>query len=152
MLDFPIKNWAKEMGIRTGKPRGRPKGSKDGVSRASTVVARLVKESVREALGNALDRLVVKSEETVEGVLNAKMSCGVCHGSGKTRYQPGGKQGLRERICQSCYGSGLERISPGERLRAALELMAYGHSKKQTIAHTGPDGGDIEHVIKVEYV
>ena len=92
-----------------------------------------------------------------EMVLDGKVPCGVCHGKGKTKYQPRRKKidgmwvdtvseseerdpKLAERTCQSCYGSGLERLSPAERLRAALELIEYGYAKKKAIEVTNPDG------------
>lgn len=91
-------------------------------------------------------------------VLDGKVPCGVCHGKGKTKYQPRRKKvdGLwidatadmqdeeivkfGERTCQSCYGSGLERLSPSERLRAALDLIEYGYAKKKAVDVTNSDG------------
>lgn len=100
---------------------------------------------------------VEKGVAFAELVLDGKVPCGVCHGKGKTKFQPKRKkidglwvdgvsdmeetsQKLGERTCQSCYGSGLERLSPGERLRAALELIEYGYAKKKAVDITNSDG------------
>lgn len=128
-------------GKKTG---GRRKGS----------VNRYTKLKQQVTLGLPIDKAVAFSELVLDG----KVPCGVCHGRGKTKFQPRRKKvdglwvdgvsdmedektpKLGERTCQSCYGSGLERLSPGERLRAALELIGYGFAKKQAIAVTNPDG------------
>jgi len=93
-----------------------------------------------------LDPLIDKSHLLVEQVLDGKLPCGVCRGKGKTKYQPAkGENRLLERTCQSCYGSGFERLSPGERLRAALEIMEYGHAKRKAVEIAGIDGQPIQH-------
>ena len=122
---------------------GRPKGSKDTIT-----------QLVRAKIANSLDGLIKEAENTVEQILYSKLPCGVCHGKGKTKFQARRRKvdgiwqdddfelndKLGERTCQSCYGSGFERLSPNERLRAALELLTYGHSKRSAIEVSNPDG------------
>lgn len=98
---------------------------------------------------------IEKGVAFAELVLDGKVPCGVCHGKGKTKFQPRRKKvdgmwvdafpepedpRLGIRTCQSCYGSRLERLSPGERLRAALELIEYGYAKKKAVEISNPDG------------
>lgn len=93
------------------------------------------------SIQSLIEGLVEKGKSYVEQVLDGSVPCGVCHGEGKTRFQPArGLKSLGIRTCQSCYGSGLERLSPETRLRAALDAINYGHAKKQATEITNPDG------------
>lgn len=142
------------LGKKTG---GKVKGSKNRITK------------LKEKLAGGLP--IEKGVAFAELVLDGKVPCGVCHGKGKTKFQPRRKKvdglwvdgvadmedneiapKLGERTCQSCYGSGLERLSPGERLRAALDLIEYGYAKKKAIEVSGPDGGAIQHAMTVKYV
>lgn len=68
------------------------------------------------------------------------MPCGVCNGTGKTRFQPGQSAGgSSERTCQSCWGSKMERIDPKDRARAAGELSKYLHRQLKAVELSGND-------------
>lgn len=80
--------------------------------------------------------------------------CGVCHGKGKTKYQPktrtlddGAKYQVAEdpdgseRVCQSCWGSGKERISPELKFKANDMLAKYVHPTLKQMELSGPNGG-----------
>src|SRR5215831_4695347 len=64
------------------------------------------------------------------------LPCGVCRGSGKTKYQPKreAKEYL-ERICESCYGSGKEACSPELRGKMYSELAQYIAPKRKAVEH-----------------
>ncbi len=142
------------------------------------------KNKITKLMQDALQPLIGKAQSLAEQVLDGKLPCGVCHGKGKTKFQPASHQStakcqtclgtghcadqtcgtckgdgwmatrteekLGVRTCQSCYGSGLERLSPSERLRAALELIEYGHAKRKAIEVTGQDGEPVQ--VRIAFV
>jgi hypothetical protein len=113
------------MGKRTGKPRGRPKGTTGIPHRVNNQVSKVVKRAVAVALGDALDRLVTKSETTIEQVLDCSLPCSLCQGVG----------------CTECKQTGLQALTATDRIRVALDLLTYGHSKKQTVDPANGGGG-----------
>jgi hypothetical protein len=132
-------------------PNGRPKGSQN--------------KRTKEGL-----ELISRFEDPLVGIAKTAagdVPCGVCHGKGKTKFQPARKRPidspdywevdepkLSERTCQSCYGSGKEKISPELRLRALAELAEYKYAKRKAVdvQLTGQDGGPLEHKITIEFV
>ncbi len=86
-------------------------------------------------------------QQTLALINDQKLPCGVCRGSGVTKYQPKRQRAnpntpeeiadwaqgqefeqeldLKERKCQSCYGSGFERLKPTEVERAASSLIKF---------------------------
>lgn len=108
---------------RRGRPNGLPKtgGRKKGsLNKATLYKSRNPDEDFDPF---AIMRAIAKGE----------LPCGVCQGSGKTKWlrKPGGK--LAERVCGSCYGSGRERITPELRARMAAELAMYQAPKRRAI-------------------
>jgi hypothetical protein len=83
--------------------------------------------------------------------VNNIVPCGVCRGTGKTKFQPSNSERFSgERTCQSCWGSKMERLQPKERSFAASELLQYCESKRKAIEHSGPEGGPIEHELSAK--
>lgn len=130
-------------------PRG---GSKPGERRGGRKKGSINKG--RLAIKERLEALGCDYVQYLSDTVNNKVSCSVCRGTGKTKFQPGGKserfQGVR--TCQSCWGSGMERLSPKERSWAAGELLQYCESKLGAIKVTGPDEGPIKHDMTVRFV
>ena len=134
-------------GIKTG---GRKVGSLNKVNRS-------VKERCENLGVDVFEVLILTAGNRIE--------CGVCRGTGKSKFQPKrskiflGDEGPmveqpdgKERVCQSCWGSKLERISPKERAWAAAEVAQYIEAKRKAIEHTGEDGGAIEHDHRIIFV
>src|SRR5215469_2800753 len=62
------------------------------------------------------------------------LPCGVCRGTGKTKYQPKREQKeYLERVCESCYGSGMENCSPELRGKMYSELAQYIAPKRKAV-------------------
>jgi hypothetical protein len=101
--------------------------------------------------------------EVLAHAVNNTLQCGVCRGTGKTKFQPrsraqaeaAAKLGLNlpeeempdgsERTCQSCWGSGLERLDPETRLHAAKELAQYLAPKRKALEIQDDQGNGIPH-------
>lgn len=96
------------------------------------------------------------------------LPCGVCRGSGRTRYAlPAGNHadscegnrrgakctcdGISERTCQSCYGTLYEAVAPELRGKMCTELAKYCAPQLKAIEHTGEGGGDIGVRLVVEF-
>lgn len=90
--------------------------------------------------------------EVLAKIAKGDLPCGVCHGSGRTKYQPKRGKQAGERICESCWGSGKDRISPAERCKAASELAQYCEPKRKAVEHSGPGGGGVPINLKVQFV
>jgi hypothetical protein len=91
------------------------------------------------------------------------LECGVCGGTGKTRFQPKSKAQAAaalalgvdlpedlgpdgsERKCQSCWESGMERIDPETRLSAAKELSQYLAPKRKALEIQDDQGHGLPH-------
>jgi hypothetical protein len=83
--------------------------------------------------------------EPFEGMAHIAMNnlpCGVCRGTGKTRYKRDDGE-LHERVCQSCYGTLYEACSPEVRGKMYTELAKYCAPQLKAIEHTGKGGEDI---------
>jgi len=116
------------MPFKKGDPR--PAGS--GMPKGRVTAA---KQTVRDRLEQLGCDLVEYLSLTVVN----KVPCGVCRGTGKTKFQSGAEQ-PGERTCQSCWGSKLERLKPSERADAAGLLMKYCYPAMQAIEVSNPDG------------
>jgi phage/plasmid primase-like uncharacterized protein len=100
-----------------------------------------------------LDALNIEPIEGLALIAEGTAECTVCHGKGKSKYQPDRGNGkVFERQCESCYGSGLERISPQTRVKAYAELAEYMHPKRKSVEVTGTDGGPLKTSLLVEFV
>jgi len=125
----------------------QPKGTRIGGRKKGTPnkASRTVKE-----------RLAVLGCDVIEYMaltVNNNVPCGVCRGSGKTKFQPAGSERFSgERTCQSCWGSKLERLTPRERLDSAKALLAHTEPMLKAIEHTGTDGGAIKHAVTITYI
>lgn len=104
---------------RGGRKKGTPnKSTQDVVQRLEALGCDVIKGMALIAMGNVV--------------------CGVCHGKGKTQYQPArGKEKFIPRTCESCYGSGKERISPELRGKMYSDLAQYSFPKRKAIEITG---------------
>ena len=116
------------MPFKKGDPR--PKG-------AGRVAGKPTKS--RQAVIDRLESLGCDLVGYLALSVNNKVPCGVCRGTGKTKFQSGSDQ-PGERICQSCWGSKLERLKPSERADAAGLLMKYCYPAMQAIEVSNPDG------------
>lgn len=126
-------------------PRGSQPGERRGGRKAGTP------NKKTEELEAILRRLNCSPEERLALIANGTLPCCVCFGKGRTHYL--GKNGKMEmRKCESCRGTLREKISPSLIKEAAAELLSYLRPKRKAIEHTGPEGGAIEHSIKVVYV
>lgn len=87
-------------------------------------------------------------------VVENKLPCGVCRGTGKTKFQPAGSERFSgERTCQSCWGSKMERIDPKLRTWAAAELLQYCEPKRKALEVTGEGGkGPVQIGVRVVLV
>jgi len=76
--------------------------------------------------------------KTLAAIADGDLTCNVCRGKGKTRYQAA-NDGDRtfERVCQSCYGSTFEKVSPAERGKTAGDLAGYIASKRKPVDQDG---------------
>ena len=113
--------------FRKGDPRpvnsGRKKGTVNKLTQTATEI---------------MNRLGHDPIENMVLIAKANVPCAVCHGRGKTKYQPAlGEDRLLDRTCQSCYGSGKEKISPELRGRMNAELAKYRYPTLRQIEHTG---------------
>lgn len=117
--------------------KGRPKGARNKRTQS-------IEDRIAAAGGHP--------EVVLAQVANGTLPCGVCHGRGKTEFQPqlGAEPGVRR--CQSCWGSRVERISPKERAWAAAELLSYMAPKKKAIEVTGAGGGPIPVKLNIVFV
>ncbi len=117
------------MAYPKGQPRPAGAGRKKGTPNKST---QNIKDRLQEMGCDYIGYLACQ-------VMN-KVPCSVCHGKGKTQFQPrmGEEPGIR--TCQSCWGSGLERIAPKDRGWAAAELLSYCEAKRKALEVTNPDG------------
>lgn len=73
-------------------------------------------------------------------IARGDVPCAVCHGAGKTKFQPLNGDEPGERTCQSCWGSGKEAISPELRGKMEAELAKYVHPQLRSIEHSGEIG------------
>ncbi len=114
-------------------------------------------------------------QKTLALINNQTLECGVCRGSGVTKYQPKRQSGvdlsnpesiadwaegkfapepeeleLKERKCQSCYGSGFERLKPAEVERAASSLLKF-LERPLPIAVELEHSGELDHRIEVVF-
>jgi hypothetical protein len=101
--------------------------------------------------------------EVLARVTMNDLVCGVCRGTGKTKFQPRSKAQAAaaaalsldipedqqpdgsERTCQSCWGSGLERLDPETRLHAAKELAQYLAPKRKALEIQDDHGNGLPH-------
>ncbi len=90
--------------------------------------------------------------ETLSLIAKGKLPCSVCHGAGRTAFQPSRGKAVGERKCQYCYGSGIERLSPGERGRAAAELAKYCEPQLRAIEVSGTATDDGNLVLWEEFI
>lgn len=80
----------------------------------------------------------------MRALARGELKCRVCHGVGKTKFQPRHGRALIVRVCESCWGAGKEQIAPELSGKMASELAQYQAPKLRAIEHTGPLGGPIE--------
>lgn len=100
-----------------------------------------------------LQRLRCDPFEGMARIANGDVPCGVCHGTGRTKFQPArGLERLKERTCESCYGSGKERLSPELRAKMYAELAQYVAPKRKAVEMTGASGGPMQARIEVVFV
>ena len=126
---------------RGSKPGERLGGRKKGTpNKSSTRVAELCA------------RLNCEPVQVTAMICNGDLPCGVCHGDGKTKFQPARGEAIGIRTCESCYGSGKERISPRERLEASTKLMSYMFPALKAIELTGAEGEALDMKMVVEFV
>lgn len=128
-----------------GKPRAPNAGRKKGTPNRSTA-------TVHEILA----RLNCNPFEIMGIIATNTLPCGVCRGTGKTKYQlkPGqhdphcsGRpkkssdlcacEGIGERTCQSCYGTLYEACNPAERGKMAAQLAEYVAPKRKALEVSG---------------
>jgi len=81
-----------------------------------------------------------------------KLSCGVCRGTGKTRYRT--KTGaFSKRLCESCYGTLWEACSPELRGKMFSELAKYEYPQRRAIdvktEQIGPKTMTLEEILAV---
>ncbi len=116
------------MPFKPGTPKPNGSGRKKGqLTKSRQAVIDRIEELGCDLVGYLT--LTVKNE----------VPCGVCRGTGKTKYQAG-QDKVRQRDCQSCWGSKLERLKPSERADAAGLLMKYCYPAMQSIEVSNPDG------------
>jgi DnaJ-class molecular chaperone len=122
------------------KGRKKTGGKKKGVK----PVIQSVREFLAERGSNPF--------ETLDDIRRGELTCNVCRGKKKTRYQPGQGDKTFERTCQSCYGSGFERINPADRARAAGELAKYCQPQLKAIEVSGNQDRPVLAEIRVRFV
>ena len=118
-----------------------------------------------ESAKQVLERMGLNPIERLAKMADGDVPCGVCMGTGKTRWQPKKRKALegmeldeepfdstKERTCQSCYGSGFERISPADRSRAASELAKYVQPQLKAIEISGNADRPIVTEIRIEFI
>lgn len=115
---------------RGAKPGERRGGRAAGKPNKATAITR---ELLMNWAGKAIDFHVA--------VLDNDLQCGVCRGTGKTKFQSGKGEG--ERKCQSCWGSGKERIDPRTRQTSADSILDRAVPKLKAIEHSDPGGKPI---------
>lgn len=112
--------------------------------------------SLNKRNGTIRERLIALNCDIIEYLaltVKNEVPCGVCRGTGKTKFQPAGSTRFSgERTCQSCWGSKLERLKPSERREAASDLLQYTETKLKAIEHQGPGGGPIQHAHTIKLV
>ncbi len=90
--------------------------------------------------------------EFMAKAIAGKLECNVCRQRLVTRVRGSVHSREHFRDCQSCKGDGWEKLSPEFRGRMAEALASYLEPKMQSIAHTGADGGPIDHKMEVVFV
>ena len=128
-------------------PRG---GSKPGERRGGRKLGTPNKNSTRVA--EICNRLKCDPVELMVKICKGDLPCGVCHGAGRSPFQPARGESIGVRTCESCYGSGKERIGPRERQAAASDLMGFIYPKLKAIELTGADGEALDMKMVVEFV
>jgi hypothetical protein len=132
-------------------------------------------------LAERLRELNCDPQQIMALIATNMLPCGVCRGSGKTKYirQPGRDaqtcpqcRGVErgcancaevgflpalapivgERLCESCYGSLLEKCDPKLRGEMSSRLMEYLLPKRKAVEHTGLDGGPIQSRHEIVFV
>jgi hypothetical protein len=98
-------------------------------------------------------------------IARGDVPCGVCHGRGKTKYQPARRSEngewivsdpdagkLAERTCLSCYGSGKEIISPELKAKMWAEIAKYERPQLKAVQVGGDPEKPIQAHLVVEFV
>lgn len=151
-----------------GKPRPERSGRKKGTPNKKTV-----------ELQELLDQMGCDPRRTMALIALNELPCGVCRGTGRTKYKlPAGQhatdcfeqgnkvaakhwpqgnrkcgcEGLGERVCESCYGTLYEHCNPELRHKSAAELLQYQLPKRKAIEHSGPEGGLIQQAHEIRFV
>lgn len=109
------------------------------------------------------ERMACDPFEVLAKITMNTLECGVCGGTGRTKYQPKSKAAAAaaaalkldipeeimpdgaERVCQSCWESGMERIDPETRLSAAKELSQYLAPKRKALEIQDNEGHGLPH-------
>lgn len=122
-------------------PRGSKPGERRGGREAGTP------NRITLTIAEKLQELGCDPIEFQAIVVSNKLPCGVCRGTGKTKYALPAETPaeidnprLSERTCQSCYGSLFEACNPELRNKAAAELSQYIYPKRKAVELTGGDG------------
>lgn len=117
------------------------RGCKPGERRGGRVKGQPNRKTIEVA--ETLARLKCDPIAGMARIANGDVDCGVCHGKGRTKYQPARGEAIAERTCESCYGSGKERISPELKGKMHAELAQYLLPKRKAIEVSGPGGGPL---------
>jgi hypothetical protein len=134
----------------TGKKTG---GKKLGSINKTTRLKRSVAAGNEDAL------------EEMRRIARGDVPCGVCHGKGKTKYQPARRSEngewivsdpdagkLAERTCLSCYGSGKEIISPELKAKMWGEIAKYERPQLKAVQVNGDPENPLRTHLTVEFV
>lgn len=124
--------------------KGTPKPIGSGRTLGVPSKAKVEEESAKQILA----RLGIDPIERMARIADGNVPCGVCMGTGFTKYQPGtaledaltGETVLKERRCQSCWQSGKEKISPELRGKMLEILSRKIHPDLKAVEHSGTLG------------
>lgn len=92
--------------------------------------------------------------ETLMDIIEAKLTCGKCEGTGLVQFfdvAPDGSLVLKQtRVCGVCEGRKNRPIPTNLILSATSELLSYIAPKLKAVEHSGPEGGPVPvaHVLK----
>lgn len=142
-----------------------PRGSKPGERRGGREVGTPNKATA--SMQQRLEQLGCDPIALQVLIVQNKLPCGVCRGTGRTRYtlnpplehclcndntlgelgekgcewcSGSGQRAVGERECQSCHGSLFEACGPDLRSKTAATLTEYILPKRKALELTGGDG------------